>query len=255
MGVSFLYTLGLGDIVVLPQFIFMWNTLYALFEDLVDVIYPRCCGACDENAPMRKSPFCIQCLSELPYTGYHMIPDNPFEQQFWGRVNITAGAAMLYFVPGGTTQHLLHEIKYRGKRELAIRMGELYAHELKTAPRFSEIELVVPVPLHWKKKRRRGYNQSEALAKGIANTLGVPMSSQILKRTRAGTSLTSLSRIERLQAVHDVFKVTDSADLADQRVLLVDDVLTTGATLETCAKQLQNAGARVSLCTLACGRI
>ena len=232
----------------------MRNIARELLEDLADIIYPRLCGACD-NAPVRKSPFCIDCLAELPHTGYHLVPENPFEMQFWGRVPITAGAALYYFIPGGRTQRLLHNLKYRGRRDLATRLGEFYAFQLCESGRFTSIDLIIPVPLHWRKRHQRGYNQSEDFARGLSAGLDVPYKKTVLRRSGSGKSLTSMSREERAEEVTGMFVVRQSSLVADKHVLLVDDVLTTGATLEECARVLIGAGAKISLCTLACGRI
>ncbi len=233
----------------------MLRVLKGCLEDLADVIYPRICATCNEHVPLRGNVFCVHCLAELPYTGYHNIPDNPFEQQFWGRVPVSAGASMFYFIPGGKTQRLLHSIKYGGRRELAVKMGQRYAVDLRHSERFEDLDMIIPVPLHWKKQRKRGYNQSEAFANGISSGLGVPVRRRILRRHRAGVSLTSLTRTERLDTVARVFSIHKGHRIQGLRILLVDDVLTTGATLEICGKILADQGATVFMCTLACGRI
>jgi ComF family protein len=227
-----------------------------LANDVLDLIYPRTCAACVQSKPVRGGIFCINCLAGLPETNFHQIEGNPFEMHFWGRIPLSAGAAFLFFVPDGRTQTLLHNIKYRERSDFAVVIGEFYGRHLRTSERFSAIDAVIPVPLHWKKERKRGFNQSAEFGRGLADTMSTAFLSHGLTRTRYTQTQTKKSRAERVANLKDAFEVTDPDKIAGQHVLLVDDVLTTGATLEACALACMKVkGVTVSMATIACGRM
>jgi len=227
-----------------------------LIRDILDLVYPRICASCDHNKPVHGQIFCLDCLVGLPQTRYHLAPDNPFEQHFWGRVDIHAGAAMYFFIPGGRTQTLLHNIKYRRRSDIAEKVGILYGRQLSQSVRFRHIDLIIPVPLHWRKQKKRGFNQSEAFAQGLALSMDTELNTTILKRVVHTETQTRKSREQRVENMKGAFVVNDPQAIAHRHVLLVDDVLTTGATLEACANRLsQVEGVKISLLTIACGRI
>ncbi len=160
--------------------------------------------------------------------------------------------AYLYFNRAGRTQQLLHALKYRGVQEVGELLGKWYGHSLREAGYNHAFELIVPVPLHIRKKRQRGYNQSDSFARGLAAALDLPWSNQVLKRTQYTSSQTHKSRPERWENVAEVFRVTNQDIIKEKKVLLVDDVITTGATLEACGLTLLKAGCEeVSVCTIA----
>lgn len=227
-----------------------------LFRDIVDLVYPRICASCDHNKPIYGQIFCLDCLVGLPQTRYHLTQGNAFEQHFWGRVDIHAGAAMYFFIPGGRTQTLLHNIKYRRRSDIAEKVGILYGKQISRSARFEKIDVVVPVPLHWRKRKKRGFNQSEAFARGLALSMKTELDTTILKRVIHTETQTRKSREQRVENMKGAFVVRDPRAIASSHVLLVDDVLTTGATLEACANRLNQAeGVKISLLTIACGRI
>jgi len=195
-------------------------------------------------------------MAGLPCTNYHLIEDNPFERHFWGRVKIEAGGALYFFVPGGRAQTLLHNIKYRRRSDYAVKVGQIYGQQLAATHRFHDLSAIIPVPLHWRKLRKRGFNQSRSFAEGLSESMCVPVDLEILKRKRSTSTQTRKSRSARVLNVADAFDLKQSSRLEGMRVLLVDDVLTTGATLEACAsKLLEIPGLKVTLATIACGRI
>lgn len=227
-----------------------------LVNDLIDLVYPKTCAACVEARPARGGIFCIGCLTQLPETDFHKTEGNPFEMHFWGRVKIVAGAAFLFFVPDGRTQTLLHNIKYRHRSDFALTIGEFYGNQLKHAPRFQGIDLIVPVPLHWKKERERGFNQSAEFGRGLANAMDTVFLKNGLTRLRYTSTQTKKSRADRVANLKEAFAVTDENQLKGRHILIVDDVLTTGATLEACALVLKDIeGVQISLATIACGRM
>ncbi|MCO6478669.1 MAG: ComF family protein [Phaeodactylibacter sp.] len=221
-------------------------------DNLLGLFYPNLCLACGRNLPPRQEGICISCRYKLPKTGFHLEPDNAFTERFWGRIPLQAGAAFLYFTRGGRAQRLIHHLKYEGKRKAGIYLGKLYGEALREAPAFREATLIAPVPLHPRKQHQRGYNQSALFARGLSESMGIPFLPNALKRREYTTTQTKKSRLERFENVEKAFFVPYPEKLKGQHVLLVDDVITTGATLEACAlKILEVEGAKVSMATIA----
>lgn len=229
--------------------------LPALLADFVALIFPRVCLACEEPLGRGEEHLCTGCRAQLPYTDYHRLPpaDNPLARRFWGKVPVAHALSYLRFVRHGRVQHLLHQLKYQGQREVGTVLGRWYGHELHQHGLAGTFDLLVPVPLHPRKLAKRGYNQADYVAEGLALGLQAPWAARVLRRTLHTASQTRKTRVERWHNVATVFEVADPARVVGQHVLLVDDVLTTGATLEACASALLAAGARaVSIATLAC---
>lgn len=178
-------------------------------------------------------------MYQLPYTDDHLYPENKTARQFWGRLPCHAAMSLLYFKKGTRTQHIIHHLKYKGRQELGVKLGKMIGEKLKLSPDYSGIDIIVPVPLHPHRERTRGYNQSTCIAEGIAAVLNVPVNTAALKRHNATKSQTKKGRYERFENMKAVFSAADSAALKNMRVLLVDDVMTTGATLEACGTILQ----------------
>jgi ComF family protein len=221
-----------------------------------DLVYPPLCVSCGLLRPLDNHIFCLECLQQLPETGYHKQPQNPFTMHFDGRVPITTGSAFLFFSRGGGTQRILHHIKYYSQPELITALGRWYAKQLMQMEWWSGIEAIVPVPLHWKKQRKRGYNQSAVFAEALADVFDVPAYSNVMLRVTHDKSLTGMKRLERIETIGSSFVVAKPAQVRNKHVLLVDDVLTTGATLESCALQLwKQQVASVRMVTLACGEL
>jgi ComF family protein len=219
------------------------------------LFYPKLCEACGDALGVQEDVFCLSCLYRLPRTNYWAEAGNPVEQVFWGRVPVEHACSLFFFGKGSRYRKLLHKLKYDGKREIGIALGRQLGMELKNAPLYQSVELIVPVPLHPKKQYRRGYNQSEQIAAGIAQATGWQVDTASLIRTVFTETQTRKSRVERWKNVSEVFLLQNAAAVAHKHILLVDDVLTTGATLEACILQLQKAeGCTVSVATLACTR-
>ncbi len=223
-----------------------------LLGGFVSLFYPQLCLSCGKNITPDRDAICISCQVKLPKTGFHLEKENSFTDRFWGRVNIESGASFYHFAKGGRVQHLIHNLKYKGRYEVGVKLGNLYGKALKKSPLYRNIDVIIPVPLHPKKELKRGYNQSDMFAKGLSETMEVEWKKNILISTKMSETQTKKSRLERLENVKDVFKINDVDFLKDKHVLIVDDVLTTGATLEACTmKILEISGTKVSLATIA----
>lgn len=193
---------------------------------------------------------CTKCLYHLPKNDYQR--DNEIEQRFWGRVKIELVASLLRFHKGSSAQKLLHHLKYKGYKEIGDTLGEQLGTALVSSAEFSTIDVIVPVPLHPKRLKKRGYNQSELIANGLARKLNKPIDTKTLIRIKENATQTNKGRFDRWENVSDIFALTDTNTLANKHVLLVDDVLTTGATIEACVKNiLLSENAKVSVATLA----
>lgn len=227
--------------------------MLATLNDFVSLFYPQVCYACGNSLFRNEEIICSFCSFHLPKTNFHKQVENPLSKTFWGRVKLENVAAYFYFSKGSKVQHLMHQFKYRGRYEIGVYLGRLYGSELKLEDAFRDIEMVIPVPLHLKKLRTRGYNQSEKIAEGLAKSMEITMDPGILIRTYASATQTRKSRFSRWENVKEIFEITQPEKIAGKHLLLVDDVITTGATIEACATHLLGVeGTRLSVVSLAC---
>jgi len=230
----------------------MMKKLLHFFQNLLSFFYPRLCLACGNAMYQHEKMICLACEFHLPETGYHQQADNPLHQIFLGRVKIESVASLFFYRKGGEIQQLLYALKYKGKKEVGIHFGEYYGKILKKSELFQNIDLIIPVPLHPKKLKKRGYNQSEAIAEGLSRGIGVPYFAQAIVRQIFTDTQTKKSRINRWENVKDVFEVADPLFLQHKNILLCDDVLTTGATIEAIVQKIISIeGTRVWVVTLA----
>lgn len=221
-------------------------------NDFLSLIFPKVCYACGKSLFKKEDCICTYCHYHLPRTDFHLKADNPVHKLFWGRVDIHSAAAMYLFNKGSKVQRLIHQLKYRGRKEIGVSLGKYYGRELKKSPQFASADMVIPVPLHLKKLKKRGYNQSALFAQGIAESLQVENEIKVLIRAKASHTQTKRSRFDRWKNVEEIFKVTEPAKIEGKHILLADDVVTTGATLEACAaKLLETPGTKVSVVTIA----
>jgi ComF family protein len=215
------------------------------------LFYPRICGGCNGSLLENENFICTHCNFHLPITNFQNEIDNEVEQTFWGRVNIKYATAYIVFKKESSVQELLHKLKYKGDKELGFYLGQQMGFSMENS-RFNEVDVIVPVPLHKSRKRARGYNQSEILANGISDVLCKPVIVNVLKRTKANKTQTRKHRFERWQNVQNIFDIENAEMLHNKHVLLIDDVVTTGATIEACVQALlEIPGVTVSLAALA----
>jgi len=195
---------------------------------------------------------CTDCRFSLPYTDFHLQPDNIVAQQFWGRVKLEAVFALFYFVKGGKVQNLVHALKYKGNKDVGVLLGEMAGSRLAKNEVFKSVDIVIPVPLHKKRLNQRGYNQARCFAEGIARQLNITVETGNLVRPAATETQTHKSRFERFNNMQEVFVIKSPESLEGKHILLVDDVVTTGSTLEACGNQLLKIeGVKLSVATIA----
>lgn len=222
-----------------------------MIRDFINLVMPLLCPICGRVLVRQERVICTVCLWDLPRTRYASYTDNPVARLFWGRVYIENATALFQYEKGSRFQQLIHELKYRDRQDVGREMGRLLGNELKGTP-FASADLILPVPLHRKKRRKRGYNQCDPIAEGISDRLGIPWQPDCLIRQSATLTQTSRSRADRWSNVEGIFAVNHNAKLTGKHVILVDDVVTTGATLDACASAILSGGdIRVSIVTLA----
>jgi ComF family protein len=220
--------------------------------DMVGLLFPNLCNACGIQLYRGESLICTKCLYNLPYTDYHLHAENRVAKQLWGRLPFNAAMAMLYFKKGNTVQNLIHSLKYKNQTGVGLKLGNLLGEKLALGSSYEGIDLIIPVPLHQKKEKSRGYNQSKYIADGIAEVLKVPVCDTVLQRNTATATQTKKTRYTRYENMKAVFTINQAEQISGKHVLLVDDVITTGATLEACGLELIDAGVlKISIAALA----
>ncbi len=223
------------------------------FADFVSLLFPELCQACGESLVTGEDLLCINCRYNLPFTDFHLKPDNMVAQQFWGKINLEAAYAMCYFTKGEKMQHLMHQFKYKGIQKIGNLLGNIAGEQLGKNPVFSSVDVIIPVPLHKSRLRKRGYNQSACFAEGLSEKLNIPVDENSLLRVRATQTQTHRSRFSRFENMQEVFALANTDTLINKHVLLVDDVVTTGSTLEACGTELLKVeGLKLSIATIAC---
>lgn len=224
-----------------------------LLNHIINLFFPRVCAACGNILLEGENDVCTTCRFLLPKTGYETSPNNPLAQMFYGQMPFNAVMAEFFFSKTGKVQHLIHGLKYHHCRENGIFLGEEIGKSLLKAPDYQGISYIIPIPLHPKKEKIRGYNQSHVIAEGISEVMNIPIAEQCLVRSVFTDTQTKKSREERWQNVKDIFELKNAQKLQGKHVLLVDDVLTTGATLMSAGKALmQVEGIKISVATVAC---
>ena len=225
--------------------------LKELAHSVVHLFYPRLCTGCSKPLLGSEDVLCVSCELQLPKTDYHHIQDNDTGLRFAGRVPYAHATTFAYFTNEGLLQHLLHELKYKGRKDVGEYLGRQFAKDLQQTDWAKTIDMIIPVPLHPKKEGKRGYNQSTLIAEGMAEVLHIPVADKLLLRTRHTESQTQKTRAERVKNMENAFVVNTPLMLQHKHLLLIDDVLTTGATLEACANALRAAGdVKVSIATI-----
>lgn len=224
-----------------------------ILKDISDFFFPRVCVCCGKILSSGEDGLCFDCLSGLPYTGIQNTPENEMERRFWGFFPIEKATSLCYYSKGGNIAELLHGMKYKGRKKLCYTMGRVLAAELSGSGFFDGIDFFIPVPLHKERLKQRGYNQSELLARGISDSTGIPLMTGVIKRVHNNATQTHKSGFERWQNAEGLFALSGNGGvLSGKHVLIVDDVLTTGATIASCIDVLKNVSdIKISVVTLA----
>ncbi len=232
--------------------LFIHGNMKAFFHDTLRIIFPYTCPACGTPLQRSEDTICLSCILQLPKTNFHLLPENPVLELFYGRFPVTGATAFLYFRKHGIVQKLIHQLKYHGAQEVGRKLGMLFGKDLRDTAFVQDVDFLVPVPLHPKKLALRGFNQAEVLCLGLEKTLGIPLVKDQLARKEFTETQTRKSMYERWENVFNVFEVRDPALFEHKHILLVDDVITTGSTLEACMQSMREIpGIKISVAVLA----
>lgn len=223
---------------------------HVMINAFFNLIFPKLCCACNCALLKHEKIICSVCAVSLPKTNFHLDKDNPVNKVFWGRVRIEMATAFYVFSKKSKVQNLLHNLKYKGVKEVGSVIGKLMGFDLKKSVKFKSIDFIVPIPLHKNKLKKRGYNQSEWIALGLSESMNIPINTNCLYRKENSQTQTNKSRYKRWENVGKIFDIANN-DLSGKNILLVDDVLTTGATIEACANVLIAQNCKVFVATIA----
>ena len=227
------------------------SSLQSIFFDALHLFYPHTCTGCGSDLLNDHQLLCLQCINDLPHTNFAQHANNPIEKIFWGRIPLVAAHSEFYFAKETLLQHLIHQLKYKGNQEIGYFLGELMGNSLLNSNRFKNLDYLVPLPLYPEKERKRGFNQAAVICDGISASMHIPVIVDNVIRQRFTETQTKKHRRERWENVADSFFVKNPTILFDKNLLLVDDVITTGATLEACGHAItQTANVKLSVATL-----
>jgi ComF family protein len=213
------------------------NFLSRALSDFTWILFPELCASCSRPLFTGENCICTLCRFHLPRTFFHLQEDNPVVRHFWGKVRVRNASAYYYFSKGEKVQKLIHQLKYKGRKDVGVEIGRLMGYELRSTE-YEKAEIIIPVPLHKKRLKKRGYNQSDCFAEGLAEALKIKFDPEGLLRTEETSTQTRKHRFERYRNVENVFSVRDQVALQGKTILLVDDVITTGSTLISCAETI-----------------
>lgn len=221
-------------------------------SSFLHLFYPHNCEGCGSDVLPGSQFLCARCMHRLPETGFFSKPDNPVEKLFYGRSSVRHAGAAYYFTKNSLLQHILVQLKYRNNKEAGYFLGRMMGHAFTRSERFSGVDLLIPLPLNHKKEQMRGYNQAELICTGVSEVWRKPVCNNAVMRTRFTETQTKQNRISRWQNMDGVFEITNPAIIAGKHILLIDDVITTGATLEACGSVIQKVqGAELSIAAAA----
>lgn len=221
-------------------------------SSFLSLLFPRCCIVCGSPLAKGEECLCMMCNIELPRTNYHLRKDNPVEQLFWGKIPLERATSFFFYRKGSDFRQILHQLKYGGQKEIGAIMGRYMAAELLESGFFGGVDMILPVPLHKKKQQARGYNQSEWISRGVAAVTGIPIDTESVIRRKNTETQTRKSSLERWENVEGIFELHHAESLVGKHILIIDDVLTTGATTVECASCLTKVeGIQISVLTLA----
>lgn len=223
-----------------------------MFKALVNLFFPKLCNGCNSLLLNNESVICVKCRHDLPYTYHHQIENNEIMSKFYGILPVEQATALLYFHSKGIAQELIHNLKYRKQQEIGTLLGTMYAHELIDSDKIPKVDYIIPTPIHKKRLQERGYNQVTTFCEALSKELQIPIDTEVLFRTKHTKTQTKKSKTKRAELLSNNFKIKIKEDHIGKHYLLVDDVITSGATIEACAKALlEIPDSKVSLLAIA----
>ncbi|MBK9569494.1 MAG: ComF family protein [Chitinophagaceae bacterium] len=224
--------------------------LQEIKRSFLHLLFPHVCAGCGSDILSKETVLCMRCMDTMPETNFEIHPDNPVEKIFWGRLPLAGATAQFYFTKESLMQHLMHLFKYKGNKELGKQLGRMMGMQILKSGRFN-VDALIPLPLFPAKEKRRGYNQATILCEGIAGVLNIPILNNVIRRPQHTETQTRKGRIERWKNMEGKFLLFNPETICNKHLLLVDDVITTGATLEACGHELLQAeNVRLSVATL-----
>lgn len=223
-----------------------------IFNDILNIFFPNVCLSCNSILTQHENTLCSKCVADLPLTNYLKNNNTNMAKVFYGRIKIEHATALLFYHKKGITQELIHKLKYQGYEQIGTYFGNWLGSDLKKNGSFDDIDYIIPVPLHKNRLKSRGYNQVTKLGQGLAFHLNKPYIEDLLIRTNSNKTQTKKSRLERIKNVNKLFYLTDGIFFEGKHILLIDDIITTGATLEACANELlKTKNIKISLAVIA----
>jgi ComF family protein len=233
-------------------FLFLYIKQIYMFNSLLNLFFPKVCAGCNAFLLSNENVICTICRHNVPLTNHHSNPENEAFKRFYGRIPIEYASALFYFHKKGIVQELIHALKYKGHQEIGTALGDWYAEDLKNIEILKSVDLIVPVPLHKKRLKSRGYNQVTTFAMVVSETLKIPYESALLRRDVFSKTQSKKNIFSRSEGIESIFDVSYTNQHHNKHFLLIDDVITTGATLEACAHAvLKIPGAKISIVCMA----
>lgn len=230
----------------------VFNQFSKITNDIANVLVPRACFGCNAHLNRGELHLCTVCRNHMPLTDYNFNEENPIDRIFYGRIRIEKASSLLFFTENSIVKHLIHHLKYKNQEQIGHFLGDWYGQNLKENQFLTNIDFVIPVPLHKNKLKKRGYNQVDQFAQRIAHHLDAKFSSDILIKTANTKTQTTKGRIGRFLENKNLYTLSDHTFLKNKKVLLVDDVITSGSTMEICAKALQETdGIKIYIASMA----
>ena len=225
--------------------------LKSIYNATTHLFFPHVCTGCGSDILKVDNLLCFKCIYDLTHTGYENFPNNPTEKIFIGRVPIVAATSQFYFSKGQLLQHLVHDFKYKGNKEIGLYLSKIMGEKMLASTRFNNIDYLIPLPLFANKEYKRGFNQAAVICDGMALAMNIPVLKNIVTRVKFTETQTKKNRSDRWGNVEESFSVTNTALLENKHIMLVDDVITTGATIDACAQKISKIqGTKISIATL-----
>ena len=221
-------------------------------NDVFNLFYPELCSICENQLVKGEKTICIQCLSDLPVTNFCKLKNNSVESSFYGRILIEEATSLFFYQKKGKVQKLIHQLKYKGNQQIGAVLGDWLGENMLLSDRFKDLDGIIAVPLHPNKLKKRGYNQVTTFGESLAKKLEIPLIENVLVKVSGSQTQTKKNRFDRSVNVNEKFELLDNEVLKNKHILLIDDIITTGATLEACSIQLQQTkNIKISIATMA----